>query len=145
MIRISDISVRRDETSGLTVESLQTYIKYADNQADLIGNLFRSTGSNVFSEYNSPTYYGMDVWALAGAIKYAPPNANVVKNSKAMLTDLWADIAAHYNPYLSVMAGPVCLPYQIPVNSVIAVADSRECIVVRSCLHSRHGHSLCRA
>ncbi|KAI2787842.1 hypothetical protein POX_f08220 [Penicillium oxalicum] len=100
-----------------------TYIKYADNQADLIGNLFRSTGSNVFSEYNSPTYYGMDVWALAGAIKYAPPNANVVKNSKAMLTDLWADIAAHYNPYLSVMAGPYDRAYTRDMVTHSAVLD----------------------
>lgn len=69
--------------------------------------LFQSTGSNVLSEYNAPTYYGMDTWALAGAIKYAPENATIVKTSKVMLTDMWADIAAHYNPYLSVISGPV--------------------------------------
>lgn len=85
----------------------QTFIKYANDQADTILELFQSTGSNVLSEYNAPTYYGMDTWALAGAIKYAPQNATIVNNAKVMLEDLWADIAAHYNPYLSVMAGPV--------------------------------------
>lgn len=69
--------------------------------------LFQSTGFNVLSEYNAPTYYGMDTWALAGAIKYAPHNSAIAKNAKIMLKDLWADIAAHYNPYLSVMSGPV--------------------------------------
>lgn len=49
----------------------------------------------------------MDTWALAGAIKYAPQDSAIAKNAKVMLKDLWADIAAHYNPYLSVMSGPV--------------------------------------
>lgn len=69
--------------------------------------LFKSTGFNVLSEYNAPTYYGMDTWALAGAIKYGPKNATMTNNSKFMLTELWADIAAHYNPYLGNMVGPV--------------------------------------
>lgn len=51
----------------------------------------------------------MDTWALAGAIKYGPQNAAITENSKVILKDLWADIAAHYNPYLSIMAGPVGL------------------------------------
>ena len=53
----------------------------------------------------------MDTWALAGAIKYGPKNANMTKNSKFMLTELWADIASHYNPYLGNMVGPVGLPF----------------------------------
>lgn len=53
----------------------------------------------------------MDTWALAGAIKYGPPNSAITKNSKVILKDLWSDIATHYNPYLSVMAGPVGLPF----------------------------------
>jgi hypothetical protein len=85
----------------------QTFLKYANDQADTILELFQSTGSNVLSEYNAPTYYGMDTWALAGAIKYAPQDSTIAKNAKIMLKELWADIAAHYNPYLSVMSGPV--------------------------------------
>jgi hypothetical protein len=49
----------------------------------------------------------MDAWALAGAIKYGPKNATMTQNAKVMLTDLWEDIADHYNPYLARMAGPV--------------------------------------
>ncbi|KAJ5221249.1 uncharacterized protein N7469_010136 [Penicillium citrinum] len=50
--------------------------------------LFKSTDSDVLSECNAPTSYGMATWALAGAI------------------NLWSDIAAHYSPYPSVIAGP---------------------------------------
>jgi hypothetical protein len=85
----------------------QTFIDYANEQGDAILELFKSTDSNVLSEYNAPTYYGMDTWALAGAFKYGPKNATMTKNSRFMLTELWADIAAHYNPYLGNMVGPV--------------------------------------
>lgn len=87
----------------------KTLIDYAEEQAQTILKLFKSTGSNVLSEYNAPTYYGMDTWALAGAIKYGPPDSAIAKNSKVILKDLWSDIATHYNPYLSVMAGPVSI------------------------------------
>ncbi|OOQ88820.1 hypothetical protein PEBR_11594 [Penicillium brasilianum] len=101
----------------------ETFIKYANDQADTILELFQSTGSNVLSEYNAPTYYGMDTWALAGAIKYAPENATIVKTSKVMLTDMWADIAAHYNPYLSVISGPYDRAYTRDMVTNSAVVD----------------------
>ncbi|CAG8296788.1 unnamed protein product [Penicillium olsonii] len=81
----------------------QTFIDYANEQGDLVFELFTSTESNVLSEYNAPTYYGMDTWALAGALKYGPKESSMTKNSKFMLKELWADIAAHYNPYLGNM------------------------------------------
>lgn len=89
----------------------QTFINYANEQGDILLELFQSTGSNVLSEYNAPTYYGMDIWALAGAIKYGPKNATITQNAQVMLTDLWEDIADHYNPYLARMAGPVGLSF----------------------------------
>ncbi|OGM50593.1 hypothetical protein ABOM_000576 [Aspergillus bombycis] len=101
----------------------QTFISYANDQADAILELFKSTGSNVLSEYNAPTYYGMDVWALAGAIKYGPSNATMTKNAKVILTDLWEDIAAHYNPYLANMAGPYDRAYTRDMTTSSAVID----------------------
>jgi hypothetical protein len=66
----------------------------------------------------------MDTWALAGAIKYGPKDATMTKNAKIILTDLWADIAAHYNPYLVNMVGPVCFSlnayYSRPANRIIS-------------------------
>ncbi|KAF3392702.1 hypothetical protein F1880_008569 [Penicillium rolfsii] len=101
----------------------ETFIKYANDQADTILELFQSTGSNVLSEYNAPTYYGMDTWALAGAIKYAPRDSAIAKNAQVMLRDLWADIAAHYNPYLSVMSGPYDRAYTRDMVTNSAVID----------------------
>lgn len=78
----------------------------------------------MLSEYNAHTYYGMDTWALAGVIKYGPKNAAMTKNAKIILTDLWADISAHYNPYLVNMVGPVCLSlsayHSRPTNRTIS-------------------------
>ncbi|KAJ5334972.1 hypothetical protein N7452_007375 [Penicillium brevicompactum] len=65
----------------------------------------------------------MDTWALAGAIKYGPKNATMTNNSKFMLTELWADIAAHYNPYLGNMVGPYDRAYTRDIVSNSAVID----------------------
>ncbi|KAJ6094178.1 hypothetical protein N7467_003023 [Penicillium canescens] len=101
----------------------QIFIDYANEQGKAILELFKSTGSNVLSEYNAPTYYGMDTWALAGAIKYGPKDAAMTKNAKIILTDLWADIAAHYNPYLVNMVGPYDRAYTRDIVSNSAVID----------------------
>lgn len=75
----------------------------------------------------------MDIWALAGAIKYGPKNATMTKNAKVILTDLWKDIADHYNPYLARMAGPVRLPAIHPVSlSLLNIVY----LTVRPCLYS---------
>ncbi|KAL1873155.1 hypothetical protein Daus18300_003974 [Diaporthe australafricana] len=83
-----------------------TFIDYANKQGDLILELFKSDGYNTLGEYNAPTYYGMDTWALAANIAYGPKNATMTTNSEYILTELWKDIADHYNPLLRNMAGP---------------------------------------
>ncbi|KAM5350119.1 hypothetical protein ACJ41O_006624 [Fusarium nematophilum] len=84
----------------------QQFVEYADSQAQQILKLFKSTGDNVFSEYNSPAYYGMDAWALAGAIKYGPEGSAMTENAKYLMTEMWKDIAEHWNPYLGNLVGP---------------------------------------
>ncbi|EON96205.1 hypothetical protein UCRPA7_8296 [Phaeoacremonium minimum UCRPA7] len=84
----------------------QTFIDFANTQGDLILKLFKSTGSNVLSEYNAPNYYGMDVWALAGNIKYGAKNNSMTTNAQYILTEVWKDVAAHYNSFLGNLAGP---------------------------------------
>ncbi|KAJ9139128.1 Beta-galactosidase [Pleurostoma richardsiae] len=99
----------------------QTFIDFSDTQAGLILDLFKSTGSNVLSEYNAPTYYGMDVWALGGAIQYAPGNATITTNAKYILKELWKDIATHYNPYLGNLAGPYDRAYTRDITTHSAI------------------------
>jgi hypothetical protein len=83
----------------------QTLIDYANTQGTEVTELFKK-GSNVFSEYNALTYYGMDIWALVANIKYGPANATMTQNSPFLLTTLWDDIAVHYNAYLGNFVGP---------------------------------------
>ncbi|EHK99041.1 hypothetical protein M7I_5099 [Glarea lozoyensis 74030] len=77
----------------------QTYTDFANNEGEMITQLFRESG-NAFSEYNALTYYGEDIWALAASIKYGPANQTLTKNAPFMLGALWDDIAEHYNAYL---------------------------------------------
>ncbi|KAH6616248.1 hypothetical protein C7974DRAFT_416403 [Boeremia exigua] len=106
------IGARRNNTS---------FIDYANDQGDAIMQLFQAMDSDVFSEYNAPTYYGMDVWALAGAIKYGVKNATMTQHAPYMLTALWKDIADHYNPNLVNMVGPYDRAYSRDMTTNSAV------------------------
>ncbi|KAF4458742.1 2-aminoadipate transaminase, partial [Fusarium albosuccineum] len=99
------------------------FVDFADKQGDLILELFKSTGDDVFSEYNSPTYYGMDAWALAGSIKYGPKNATMTRNAEFMLTELWKDIAEHWNPFLGNLVGPYDRAYTRDLTSHSSVVS----------------------
>jgi hypothetical protein len=83
-----------------------TFIDFANTQGEQLLELFQANGSNVLGEYNAPNYYGIDVFALAANIKYGPANSSMTRNAPTMLTGLWSDIAAHYNPYLGNLVGP---------------------------------------
>lgn len=83
-----------------------TLIDYANKQGDQLLELFKADGYNTLGEYNAPTYYGMDTWALAANIAYGPKGATMTTNSEFILTELWRDIADHYNPLLRNMVGP---------------------------------------
>jgi hypothetical protein len=99
----------------------QTFIDFANQRGTEIYQLFTANGSNTFTEYNVPNYYGEDVSALASNIKYGPKNATLTKLSGYMLTELWKDIAEHYNPYLGNLAGPYDRAYarDMPTHSAI--------------------------
>lgn len=84
----------------------QTFIDFANEKGDQLLDLFQANGSNTLGEYNAPTYYGMNIWALVANIAYGPANATMTTNAEYILTELWKDIAAHYNPYLRNMVGP---------------------------------------
>lgn len=83
----------------------QTFIDFANKSSADILKLFNA-GTKVFSEYNAPTYYGIDIWALAACIKYGPKDQHMTKNAGYLLTELWNDIGEHYNAYLGNSAGP---------------------------------------
>ncbi|KAH8660161.1 hypothetical protein BX600DRAFT_467327 [Xylariales sp. PMI_506] len=82
-----------------------TFIDFANNLGTELLELFQES-SNSLSEYNAPSYYGMDIWGLAANIKYGPATATMTTNAKTMMRGLWQDIAGQYNPYLGNLAGP---------------------------------------
>lgn len=83
----------------------QTLIDFANSRASDIFDLF-TLGSNTFGEYNAPTYYGVNVWALAASIKYGSPDQFLTMNAPFLLSELWKDISDHYNAFLGNMVGP---------------------------------------
>ncbi|PVH95785.1 hypothetical protein DM02DRAFT_536657 [Periconia macrospinosa] len=99
----------------------QTFIDEANTRGEDLYQLFIANGSNTFTEYNCPTYYGVDIFGLAAAIKYGPKNTSLTKRAPYMLTELWKDIADHYNPYLGNLAGPYDRAYarDMPTHSAI--------------------------
>lgn len=84
----------------------QNLIDFANEKGTQLLALFQANGSNTLGEYNAPTYYGMDIWALVANIAYGPANATMTTNAEYILTELWKDIADHYNPYLRNLVGP---------------------------------------
>lgn len=83
-----------------------TFIDFANTEGTDLFELFTKNGANTLGEYNCPNYYGMDVWALASMVKYGPKNATFTQHASYILSQLWIDIADHYNSYLGNMAGP---------------------------------------
>lgn len=99
----------------------QTFIDFSETKATQLMELFTANGSNTLGEYNVPTYYGMDIYAITGLIKYAPENSTAHKNAPYILSELMKDISDHYNPYLGNLAGPYDRAYarDMPTHSAV--------------------------
>jgi hypothetical protein len=75
----------------------------AERYAAEIHALFARHGA--FEEYNSPTYYGVDLYALALWRAHAP-SSQLRERGQAMEAALWRDIARFYHAGLRNLAGP---------------------------------------
>jgi hypothetical protein len=75
----------------------------AEQYAAEIHRLFSRHGA--FDEYNSPTYYGVDLYALALWRKLAP-SPRLREAGAAMEAALWRDIARYYHAGMRNLAGP---------------------------------------
>ncbi|KAJ5785115.1 uncharacterized protein N7503_010327 [Penicillium pulvis] len=58
------------------------------------------------SEFNSPTYAGVSMWALSLWSKYAAEDSLLKKYAPEVLTTTWNDISRLYNANLKNLAGP---------------------------------------
>ena len=80
--------------------------------------LFRE--HNTFSEYNSPTYYGVDLYGLALWRRFGS-TARLRLMGRNMEAALWTDIAAFYQPRLRNLSGPYDRSYGMDMETYVSV------------------------
>jgi hypothetical protein len=87
-----------------------------ENFAEKIYNNYQRFGT--FEEYNSPSYYGVDLFALALWRNYGPTDFLRQKGTE-LEAELWKDIALHYHAGLKNMAGPYSRAYGMDMNTYV--------------------------
>jgi len=74
-----------------------------------------------FNEYNSPTYYGVDLYGLALWRAYGS-TPHLRQLGSEIETALWSDIGAFYHPDLRNIAGPYDRSYGMDMETYVALA-----------------------
>lgn len=74
---------------------------------------------NSFDEYNSPTYYGVDLFGLALWRSYGS-TAEMREAGRNIEIHLWSDIAEFYHPGLRNLAGPYDRSYGMDMETYVA-------------------------
>ncbi len=77
--------------------------------------------NNTLSEFNSPTYAGVSIYALTLWAKYMPADSVMGQNGVRMLQQVWNTTAALYNPTLKNLAGPWDRAYGYDMNKYVAI------------------------
>jgi hypothetical protein len=72
-----------------------------------------------FSEYNSPTYYGVSMIGLALWRELASEQLRII--GIELESGLWAEIASNYNPKLKNMAGPYFRAYGMDMKKYYSI------------------------
>lgn len=91
---------------------------HAETLARDIHDLFRQ--NNAFWEYNSPTYYGVDLYALAQWRVYGLTDTFRTLGTQ-MEADFWRDIAQFYHAGLRNLCGPYDRSYGMDMTRYVAV------------------------
>jgi len=81
--------------------------------------LQRFRANTTFDEYNSPTYYGVDIYALALWRSYAS-SARLRESGAEMEAALWRDIAQFYHAGMRNVAGPYDRSYGMDMRHYVA-------------------------
>ncbi len=84
------------------------WVAYGEAFAEAVYDLFQQTGA--YDEYNSPTYYGVNLYALALWRRYAR-SAKLAQMGGAMEAALWRDVARYYHAGLGNICGPYTRSY----------------------------------
>ena len=92
--------------------------KQSGEWAESVYRLF--TKYDAFFEYNSPTYYGVDLYGLALWRDYGSTK-RIQSIGSEMEAALWKDIASFYNPLLRNISGPYDRSYGMDMESYVSV------------------------
>lgn len=76
--------------------------------------------NGAFAEYNSPTYYGVDLYALA-LWRGRPPHPDFARLGEAMEEALWRDVARFYHAGLKNLCGPFDRAYGMDMRRYVAL------------------------
>lgn len=95
----------------------ETWMGAAEQLAAEIARRFRA--NTAFDEYNSPTYYGVDLYALALWRSYA--SSALLRAAGAEIeAALWRDIAQYYHAAMRNVAGPYDRSYGMDMRRYVA-------------------------
>lgn len=97
---------------------MKAWLESDESFAESIVTEFSQTGA--FAEYNSPTYYGIDLYALA-LWRVHPPTPRFREWAVAVERDLWRDIARWYHPGLRNLCGPFSRAYGMDMSAYVAL------------------------
>jgi hypothetical protein len=92
--------------------------KQSTDWTESVYSLFKKY--DAFFEYNSPTYYGVDLYGLALWRDYGSTE-RIRKIGSEMESILWKDIASFYNPLLRNVSGPYDRSYGMDMESYVSI------------------------
>jgi hypothetical protein len=93
--------------------------KQALGLAQEMAKLYQSEG--LFSEYNSPTYYGVDLMAFAMWRRYSK-SSTLAELGAHLESRLWHDLIQMYHPGLKAFAGPAVRRYGLNERHYVSLA-----------------------
>lgn len=117
----SNPSIMRAFVSGWTGRRLNDpnmTLTGEKNAAEVI-ELFNKT--NTLSEFNSPTYFGVSLYALTLWDKYMPGDSLLKQNAKRMVERTYESIGNLWHPRMKNMAGPWDRSYGYDMNKYFAI------------------------
>ena len=105
----------------------QDFIDYGNTMAEDIYTLFKA--NDAFLEYNSPTYYGPDLYALA-YWRSCGPTERIKQMGAEIEETLWRDIAQYYHAGLRNFCGPYIRSYGMDMTRYVAILGQAIWLVV---------------
>jgi hypothetical protein len=104
---------------GATSLGRKDWIGPSEEWIDIVYRQFKEYGA--FDEFNSPTYYGVDLYGLALWRVHGSTTA-VREKGAEMETGLWRSIASFYNAGLKNIAGPYDRSYGMDMHKYVNLA-----------------------